>query len=137
LQSIFVPLMSIVWVYGSEQIGKYVNYIQQQKSVTASLGVEEDEKGKQSKKRKRKAMRVMNDEGGDDGQENSSSSYNPLVRYELHETSRWILEAVRLCCVHDNIHFIDQVTSNCLSFPLSVLFSSYISSPYCRSNMRL
>jgi hypothetical protein len=116
LQSIFVPLMSLVWVYGSEQIGKYIQYIQQHTTALTLVDSRNsvlEENGKNSKKRKRKALRMSEDQGEATSgeQENSLSSYNPLVRSELHETSRWILESVRLCCVHDNIHFIDQVTS--------------------------
>lgn len=101
LQSIFVPLMGIVWVYGSEQIMKYVKFI------TAGEGEKNsDDKytSKQSKKRKRKDQ-----DSRDENSQLTTTGSSQLIQSELHETSLWILDAVRLCCIHDNIHFIDQV----------------------------
>jgi hypothetical protein len=121
LQSIFIPLMGIVWVYGSEQIMKYFNIVTMTATHTATAGTAEREnnlfENKKSKKRKRKDQ----DEQMDSPVISSSVSTSvtvtgsELIQSELHETSLWILEAVRLCCIHDNQHFIDQVNSLILS----------------------
>ncbi len=92
LQGIFVPLMGLVWVYGSEQINKFLQCVQ-------SLQVESSQK---TKKRKRRDAEV-----GENALDQRTE--NQLDKKELYETSLWILESVRLCCIYDQIHFIDQV----------------------------
>jgi hypothetical protein len=132
LQSIFIPLMGIVWVYGSEQVMKYVKFITTAGTGGgAAAGVRgggktnddlDSHQNKGSKKRKRKDQ--------EEHRENSTvmtSTSQSLIQSELHETSLWILEAVRLCCVHDNIHFIDQV--DIPSLPLQTRPSFYLPVP--------
>lgn len=109
LQNIFVPLMGIIWEYASEQILKYLQFIQQHPRSQLSLNDEVDENSKKTKKRKRSTTATTTTTTISVDNTGMNSHKYQLIRNELHETSIWILESVRLCCIHDNIHFIDQV----------------------------
>jgi len=94
LRSIFVPLMSLVWTPAADYLTKLVDLVQGNSTPQSDV---KQNSSKKSKKRKRQEV-----ESG------SATEIDRMLLSELKLASEWVLEAVRLCCVHDTVSFIDQ-----------------------------
>lgn len=104
LRSIFVPVLGLVWTYAADCVGAFVD----ESTVSSPINDDDSDDGatssKKSKKRKRalKDQAVLNSKGG--------IASDRTVCKEMTNTVEWILDSVRLCCVHDSVSFIDQVS---------------------------
>ena len=101
LRSIFVPVMGLLWTHAADCVEKLVNMAQMPLG-SPSEGDELSDKRKAKKRKRQEKDTAMVSENG-------KLTIDSMVSTELMGTTEWILESVRLCCVHDNSNFIDQV----------------------------
>jgi hypothetical protein len=108
-----------VWTYAADCVGTFVE-------ASTSNTTEDDsdgEEGTSSKKKSKKRKRALKDRALLDSQ--GGVTEDKSVGRELMNATEWILDAVRLCCVHDSVKFIDQVRNPIVSWSLSLVCLLY------------
>jgi hypothetical protein len=103
LRSIFVPVLGLVWTYAADCVGTFV----EASTSNTTEDDSDDEEGTSSKKKSKKRKRALKDRALLDS--HGGVTEDRSVGRELMNATEWILDAVRLCCVHDSVKFIDQV----------------------------